>query len=152
MLYPVAPHYWKLCSNSVLILQVTVPQASGFGVVAPNVTLRCIPGKLQAELGSGWVDVSIASDENWQSSLSFGLQDVGIAVAPFAHWENGTRVPGVFLGAKSSTRWKYKHNWGGNAGEYFLLRWLEEQAGLNKRQDGPIVDDRDWVGYLKVIG
>lgn len=74
---------------------------------------------------------------------------------PYARVVNGTKVPGVFLGAKESTRWFFKNNWGGNAGDYFLLRWQEEaeagkMEGNGKRQSGPIVDDRDWYGYLKI--
>ena len=75
-------------------------------------------------------------------------------IQPYAHVVNGTRLPGVFLGAGSSTQWFFKHNWGGNAGEYFLLRWLEDggKEVKEKRQEGPVIDDRDWVGYLKIEG
>jgi hypothetical protein len=50
-------------------------------------------------------------------------------------------------------KWAFKSNWGGNAGQYFLVRWLGEDGKEEKRQAGgdpPVVDDRDWVGYLKV--
>lgn len=94
---------------------------------------------------------------------------------PFKHVVNGTGLEGVWLGADgvsgswdgdgdvnggvgrieegSSTEWAFKHNWGGNAGEYFLVRWrgeVVEEKGKGKRQDPPVVDDRDWVGYLRV--
>ena len=54
------------------------------------------------------------------------------------------RVPGVFSetkGGSASTKWKYKHNWGGNAGGYFLLRCLDEEEGGGKGGRG-----RGWEG------
>jgi hypothetical protein len=104
---------------------------------------------------SQWIDLFIASLENWQASFSFGMPEAGIPVQPYAHFVDGTRVPGVFLGTRNSTSWKYKFNWGGNAGEYFILRWLqagEGKVGMQKRQDFPVIDDRDYVGFLKVLG
>jgi hypothetical protein len=67
-------------------------------------------------------------------------------------------IDGTFLGAGNSTTWTFKHNWGGNAGEYYILRWVQDpgmvgRVGNLKRQDGfPVIDDRDWVGYLRVMG
>lgn len=55
------------------------------------------------------------------------------------------------MGAKSSTTWKYKYNWGGNAGEYYILRWLDKAGMMKKRQDMPVPDDRDWIGFLKIM-
>lgn len=69
------------------------------------------------------------------------------------------------MGAKGGTVWGFKFNWGGNAGEYYLVRLREEgwdvkrtwggrRRGVERRQDGgfPVIDDRDFVGFLKVVG
>ncbi|KAF1949011.1 hypothetical protein CC80DRAFT_281604 [Byssothecium circinans] len=148
---------------------ITLPKSPNRGNVSgQSVPLRCttittnntgpsspilLEPQLQAFVRSQWVDISIASLENWQSSFSFGMPDPGIQVQPYAHFVNGTRVPGIFLGTKGSTSWKYKFNWGGNAGEYYILRWLAKGSGgedLRTRQDFPVIDDRDYVGFLKL--
>lgn len=62
----------------------------------------------------------------------------------------------MYLGAQGRTGWNFKFNWGGNAGEYYLVRLRPaevEKRGVQKRQGGfPVIDDRDWVGFLKVLG
>jgi hypothetical protein len=68
-----------------------------------------------------------------------------------------TRDGTVYIGAEGvngagGLKWAFKSNWGGNAGQYYLVRWMGD--GEEKRQAGgepPVVDDRDWVGYLKVV-
>lgn len=100
--------------------------------------------------------MSIAADENWQRGLSFGLGD-GVGVRAYA------RGGDVYLGAEgegtvdvdAGLRWGFKSNWGGNAGQYWLVRWVGGGGmGEEKRQVGmepPVVDDRDWVGELRVV-
>lgn len=74
----------------------------------------------------------------------------------YQHVVDGKIVDGVFLGAGDSTAWTFKYNWGGNAGEYYILRWLKDSpktGRMGKRQgEFPVLDDRDWVGFLKVTG
>ena len=140
---------------------------------APNITFRCTSSstpQLQAQLPAImfsrdppsptiYIDVNIATDPNWQASLSFNLSPF-VGAEPYAHFVNGTRVPGVFLGREGSTRWFYKYNWGGNAGEYYLLRWLKQGGRVNgtgvgkgrEKRQFPVLDDRDWTGYLRVVG
>jgi hypothetical protein len=74
---------------------------------------------------------------------------------------DGKRVEGVFLGAEGSTEITFRHNWGGNAGEYYLVRlkagFGDWGSGSGKervvrRQDGfPNIDDRNWEGYLRIV-
>jgi len=123
--------------------------------------MRCVASQLQVQVRSSWVDVYIAGQENWQSSFSFGVATAsapGIPVQAYQHRVGGALADGIFLGAGNSTTWTFKYNWGGNAGEYYIVRWLENPVMLNRvgnvRRQGefPVLDDRDWVGYLKVAG
>lgn len=146
--------------ESLLIyeMQVTIPLTNpNFAAPVQPLPVRCVPpGRLQARSGADtWVGIGVAAEENWQGALAFGLDgDGGESLAPYARVQNGTRVGGVYIGWEGRVRWVYKHNWGGNAGEYFLVR-LAGEEGMGKRQDGgggPSVDDRDWVGWLRVEG
>ncbi|KAF2870762.1 hypothetical protein BDV95DRAFT_607895 [Massariosphaeria phaeospora] len=131
---------------------VTLPKGSPN---VANITLRCANSTLQASLPD-WVDLSIASEENWQSSFSWNISPA-VPVQPYAHYINGQKQAGVFLGAGNSTTWNFKYNWGGVVGEYYLLRLADAtmtktaRGTLRKRQDFPVLDDRDWVGFLKVV-
>lgn len=142
-------------------LQITLPKSNARLGNYQNLTVRCTASHLQVQVRSSWVNVYIAEQENWQSSFSFGLEESGapgISVQAYQHVVNDKIVDGAFLGAGNSTTWSFKYNWGGNAGEYYLLRWVKNPTGagqLKERQEGgefPVLDDRDWVGYLKVVG
>jgi hypothetical protein len=118
--------------------------------------MRCVASQLQVRVRSSWVDIYVAGQENWQGSFSYGVATTdapGILVQAYRH--EGASTSAMFLGARNSTTWWFKYNWGGNAGEYYIVRWLEDagKAGaLAKRQGGfPVLDDRDWVGYLRVV-
>ncbi|KAF1994195.1 hypothetical protein P154DRAFT_582025 [Amniculicola lignicola CBS 123094] len=118
----------------------------------PNVTFRCTGDKVQAVLSNSprtWLNIEIAASENWQSSLSYNLQP-SYPVEPFVHYVDGVQQPGIFLGARNSSTWNFKFNWGGNAGEYYLLRLSSPAATKARRQDFPVLDDRDWTGFLKI--
>lgn len=132
-------------------MKVTIPQSNPTFGTTPPLSLRCSGSILYGQLSSDdWVPLSIAADENWQRGLSFGLGK-GVGVKAY------TRDEAVYLGAEGNNgvaglKWMFKSNWGGNAGQYYLVRWEGHQD--EKRQAGgepPIVDDRDWVGYLKVV-
>lgn len=126
-----------------------------------NITMRCANNTLQVRVNMGspgssnitWQDLVIAKQPTWQSSFGFNFYP-NAAVEPFAHSVNGTRQPGVFLGVGDSTTWFFKYNWGGNAGEYYLLRLLgrDGSSSKRKRQQFPTPDDRDYTGFLKVVG
>ncbi|KAF2267200.1 hypothetical protein CC78DRAFT_92692 [Lojkania enalia] len=150
---------------------ITLPKA-GTSPFVQNITLRCISSTLQAKLSIGWTSLEIAREENWQASLSFNLNPAlpGLPLYPYSHSLEGVMQEGVFLGAKNTTTWTFKFNWGGNAGEYYLLRllgaadWNREnrleaegkRMRWGKRQNGtfpPLTfppDDRDWMGFLKI--
>lgn len=105
-----------------------------------------------------YVDLVISSVENWQAQAGYNLTP-SIPIEPYAHYINGERVSGVFLGAKGKTNWFFKYNWAGNAGEYYLVRLAGGAEGLRggsrklgKRQDFPTLDDRDWNGFIKIVG
>lgn len=71
------------------------------------------------------------------------------------HYIDGKKVDGIFLGAAGKTEIFLKYNWGGNAGEYYLVRLNgglvgQEKAGMEKRQF-PTLDDRDWNGYVRIL-
>ncbi|KAF2737393.1 hypothetical protein EJ04DRAFT_521143 [Polyplosphaeria fusca] len=133
-----------------------------------SISLFCTPTLgLSAHLSAPANDtpISIASEENWQAAISFNMRSPapGIPIEPFAHIVNGTQQPGVYLGARNTTTWTFRYNWGGNAGEYFLLRLMgvmgkEATRTVERRQEftpPPISfppDDRDWVGFLRVVG
>ncbi|KAF9729245.1 hypothetical protein PMIN06_000146 [Paraphaeosphaeria minitans] len=132
---------------------VTIPQSNPTFGTAPPLSLRCSGSTLYAQLpGGARVTLSIAADENWQRGLSFGLGD-GVGVQAYAQGGD------VYLGAEgdrgaAGLKWTFKSNWGGNAGQYYLVRWAGAEEGEAKRQAGgepPVVDDRDWDGYLKVV-
>jgi hypothetical protein len=82
-----------------------------------------------------------------------------VPVEGYAHYVGGKRVEGVFLGAAGRTEIMFRYNWGGNAGEYYLVRLNGGVGGLGKRrslrqkrQAGfPVLDDRDWTGFLKIV-
>lgn len=102
------------------------------------------------------MDIVISKEENWQAAFGFNITP-SVAVTPFAHFVDGKMVEGVFLGAGDRTRAWFRYNWGGNAGEYYLVR-LEGGVGglgmdkrIEKRQGFPALDDRDWRGYLRVV-
>ncbi|KAF2652956.1 hypothetical protein K491DRAFT_695112 [Lophiostoma macrostomum CBS 122681] len=134
---------------------------------SPNITLRCANSTLQALVvpvtstspnQTTWFPLGISTIENWQASLALSLPP-SIPAQPYAHTTNGTRLPGTYLGVKGSTTWFFKYNFGGNAGEYYLVRWgggydgLVEGGRKMKRQDDggfPQLDDRDWTGWLRV--
>ncbi|KAF2009281.1 hypothetical protein BU24DRAFT_468256 [Aaosphaeria arxii CBS 175.79] len=135
----------------------------------PSITLSCQNSTLHFSLSSPSftlppaqpIPLFVTKDENWHSSLGYGnYLGRGIPVETYDHvYVNGsTKVEGVYLGAEGNTRWRFKFNWGGNAGEYYLVRLDEEAEGtLDRRQDGgpgvfPPIDDRDFVGFLKVVG
>ncbi|KAK7182323.1 hypothetical protein DPSP01_002376 [Paraphaeosphaeria sporulosa] len=131
---------------------VTIPQSNPTFGSAPPLSLQCTGSTLYVQLsGLNWVPVSIAADENWQRGLSFGLGE-GVGVQAYA--QNGD----VYLGAEGGQgvvglKWKFKSNWGGNAGQYYLVRWAGGEGEMKRQVGGepPVVDDRDWVGYLKVV-
>lgn len=135
-------------------------------------TFRCASSRLQALLPAAqfypgdpsappkYVDLVISTEENWQASFGFNLTP-SIPVEAYAHYdEDGKKVEGVFLGAAGKTEVALKYNWGGNAGEYYLVRLNGGVEGLvggtkakDKRQDGfPVLDDRDWTGFLRIVG
>jgi hypothetical protein len=134
-----------------------------------TVTFRCANGIFQALLPAAqfypndptaqpvYVDLKISTEENWQASLSFKLEPA-VPVELYSHSIDGVKQEGVFLGANGHTTWFLKHNWGGNAGEYYLVRLaggieaLQSTSDMKKRQDGfPQIDDRDSSGYLRIL-
>ncbi|KAH7135165.1 hypothetical protein B0J11DRAFT_154224 [Dendryphion nanum] len=125
----------------------------------PNITLRCLSSTLQytrlpISPSSKWTDLFIAGEENWQKSLAFGSTHFNpvIPIEPYAHYIDGVKQPGIYLGAGSVTAWDYKVNWGGNAGAYYLLRLKDGGAKKKgKRQIvPPQLDTNDFVGFLKI--
>lgn len=149
-------------------MKITLPKQAPRNPLS-NVTFRCTNGVFQALLPAAqfypndpnaqpvYVDLKISTEENWQASLSFKLEP-SVPVELYSHSIDGVKQPGVFLGANGQTTWNLKHNWGGNAGEYFLVRLAGGVEGLHggsemrKRQEGfPIIDDRDATGYLKIL-
>lgn len=69
-----------------------------------------------------------------------------------------SRDGSVYLGAEGrdetvGLEWAFKSNWGGNAGQYYLVRWAGDGEDKKRQVGGepPVVDDRDWAGYLKVV-
>ncbi|KAI1859049.1 hypothetical protein JX265_010526 [Neoarthrinium moseri] len=125
---------------------ITIPSVKA----TKNPAMRCANGTLQVQLSTGnnntaWQDIVVAGDNNWQAGIGFafpGDQSKDIPVQPYAHFINGTRQPGVFLGAKNVTTWYFKDNWAGNAGEYYLLRlWAS----------GTELEEKDHAGFLKLV-
>ncbi|KAF2275409.1 uncharacterized protein EI97DRAFT_73904 [Westerdykella ornata] len=156
--------------------QVTLPKQPPRLGGGQTVSFRCASSRLQASLPAAqfypddpslepkYVDLVISTEENWQASFGFNLSP-SVPVEAYAHYdESGKRVEGVFLGAAGKTEVALKYNWGGNAGEYYLVRLnggveglvggeIEKGEGKEKRQDGfPVLDDRDWTGFLKIVG
>lgn len=137
--------------------QITIPRQRISST--PNVTLRCLKSTLQyARLPvsdtTKWIDLFIAGEENWQKSLAFGSTHFNpvIPIEPYAHYVDGVKQSGIYLGAGNVTSWDYKVNWGGNAGAYYLLRLKDAVVSRkNKRQIvPPQLDTKDFVGYLKI--
>ncbi|KAF2119782.1 hypothetical protein BDV96DRAFT_568203 [Lophiotrema nucula] len=139
---------------------ITIPKVPTESM--PNVSMICSFSTLHATLSNTTYNLEIAAEENWQASFSFNTSPgvPGTPIEPYAHFVNGVQQDGVFLGAKNTTTWTYKFNWGGNAGEYYLLRLLGVMPKGTvhvKRQDGggrpPVTfppDGTDWTGFLKV--
>ncbi|KAF2684233.1 hypothetical protein K458DRAFT_487689 [Lentithecium fluviatile CBS 122367] len=161
--------------------QITIPKGAPRLGGFQNLTLRCTTSstnasqskpqsqsQLQIQVRSSWVNVYITGQENWQAAFSFGLETSGapgIPVQAYHHiGADGIEGKDVYFGARGRTGWAFKYNWGGNAGEYYLVRWIGEGKGLTRRGEGtkeglekrqgefPVLDDRDWVGLLRVVG
>lgn len=131
--------------------QITVPSVKA----SSSPPMRCAHnGTVEVQVLTGanrtleWRAVVVAGDANWQAGIGFafpGGSRGDAPVRPYAHLlADGTRAPGVFLGARNRTTWFYKDNWAGNAGEYYLLRLIGPGVDAN-------MTSRDFVGLLKIV-
>jgi hypothetical protein len=151
--------------------QLTIPKEPPRLGQPRTTNLRCEKASFFALIGDKWTPIFIVAQENWQRSVGYGLgtkQFPGFWLYPAFHVAKENELPidieSMYMGGEASywpyasSTFKFKYNWGGNAGEYYIVRWLEngerieERKKGKKRQEGfPILDDRDFEGFLKVV-